>query len=173
MCSIQARSASNYLPVGVGVGVGVAVSLKLEYVRVGDKLEGSISVEVTIVRVGGVLSIIGIEVGVAVSLKLESVGVIDELEGRISVEVEISGVEKTRVGNKVTVATFPVVDIGKEATLPVKVCVGNKAVEVAISARDSLVFYLPTVEATYLFREVAEEVAEEMTEETTYNWPSH
>ena len=140
MCSIQARSASNYLPVGVGVGVGIAVS-KSEVDGVGAAVFTSVGV------------------GVAVSLKPETVGVGDELEVKGSISVEV---EKTRVGNKVAVATLSVI-----------ACEGNKAVEVAISARDSLVFYLPTVEATYLFREVAEEVAEEMTEETTYNWPSH
>ena len=71
----------------------------------------------------------------------ESVGVEDELEGSISAEVTIAGVEKTPVGNKVAAAAaLPVVDTGKEAARPVKACVGNKAVEVAISARDSLVF---------------------------------
>lgn len=91
------------------VAVGVVVSLKPVSIGVGVAVSTSVGV------------------GVAVSPKPGSVGVEDELEGSVSVEVTIAVVEKTPVGNKVAAATPPVVDTGKEAALPVKACVGNKA----------------------------------------------
>ena len=135
--------------VGVGVAesvrigasvstAGVGVTVKSESVVVGATVSSSVAVGVVVslkpgsIGVGVAVST-SVGVGVAVSPKPGSVGVEDELEGSISVEVTIAGVEKTPVGNKVAAATLPVVDTGKEATRPVKACVGNKAVEATLS----------------------------------------